>query len=327
MSPRRVPLAALLACAVILAACGGSDTGSQAAGTDEGAAVVETVESVGTVASGPEGSIAALLADDPAPDSALIWGTSQYTVGENRLSFLIVDANGELVDVPSAEVRVAAGGPDAIPDLDATAQNLQVGAPQATSNQDDFDVPFVYVANLQLDEPGTYTLLVEPEGKEIQAYGQIEVAAQSDVPAVGSPAVPSDNPTVEDDFPAKITTATPPDVDMLQYSVKDSLEAGVPFVVTFATPKFCVSRVCGPVVDIVDAVRKKFQDSDVRFIHIEVFEANDPERGYNQWMQEWHLPTEPWTFLVDGTGTIRDRFEGLITAGELEQAVQEELVS
>ncbi len=326
MSLRPVALAALAACSLVLAACGGSSSDSSSADTDQGAAVVETGEPAGTVASGPEGSIAALLNDNPAADSALIWGTSQYAVGENRLSFLIVDANGELVDAPSAEVRVARGGFDAIPDLEATAQNLPVGAPAATKNEGDFDVPFVYVAGLELDKPGTYSLLVEPKGKQIQAYGQIEVKAESDVPAVGSPAVPSDNPTVEDDFPEKITTATPPDVDLLQYSVKDSLEAGVPFVVTFATPKFCVSRVCGPVVDIVDAVRKKFESSDVRFIHVEVFQSNDPQQGYNQWMQEWNLPTEPWTFLVDGTGKIRARFEGLITAGELEQAVRDDLL-
>ena len=325
MRLRPVALAALAACSLALAACGGSSSDSSSADTDQGAAVVETGEPAGTVASGPEGSIAALLNDNPAADSALIWGTSQYAVGaepavvshrrRERRAGRRAERRGQRCPGRSRRDSRSRGN----------GQNLPVGAPAATKDEGDFDVPFVYVAGLELDEPGTYSLLVEPEGKQIQAYGQIEVKAESDVPAVGSPAVPSDNPTVEDDFPEKITTATPPDVDLLQYSVKESLEAGVPFVVTFATPKFCVSRVCGPVVDIVDAVRKKFESSDVRFIHVEVFQSNDPQQGYNQWMQEWNLPTEPWTFLVDGTGKIRARFEGLITAGELEQAVRDEL--
>jgi hypothetical protein len=83
--------------------------------------------------------------------------------------------------------------------------------------------------------------------------------------------------------------------------------------------------VCGPVVDIVDSVRQKFEGSGIRFIHIEIFEDNDPNRGYNRWTKEWHLPTEPWTFLVDGTGVIRARFEGLVTAQELEQAIRDTL--
>ena len=43
-------------------------------------------------------------------------------------------------------------------------------------------------------------------------------------------------------------------------------------------------------------------------------------------MQEWKLPTEPWTFLVDRKGTIVDRFEGTVSVTELEEAVQSKLV-
>jgi hypothetical protein len=313
------------ATAVALFVAGGCG-GSESAQPDDGGATVETVEASATIASGPEGSIAALLAEGSGDDVALIWGTKVYTVGANRLSFLIVDDTGQLVQAPRATVRVAKGGFDALPELEAAAENLPVGSPVDPSAEGDFDAPSVYVASVELGAPGMYTLLVEPEGSDIQAYGQIEVAAESAVPAVGAPAVPSDNPTIEDGFPEDITTATPPDVELLQYSVKDSIEAHAPFVVTFATPKFCASRVCGPVVDIVDDVRKRVEGSDVRFIHVEVFEANDPNRGLNQWMREWNLSTEPWTFLVDETGTIRARFEGLVTAGELEQAVRDFLL-
>jgi hypothetical protein len=321
---RRLLLGALAVAVLGAAACGGDSSEPE---PDEGAAaVVETDEPTAPVAAGPEGSIADLLAQGPGEDVAVIWGTAHYSVGSNRLSFLVVDSSGELIEAPGASVRVAQGGFDALPELEATAENLPVGSPVDPSTEGDFDAPSVYVANLELDEPGMYTLLVEPEGSDIQAFGQIEVAAESSVPAVGQPAVSSDTPTLEDGFPEDLTTATPPDVELLQYSIKQSLEDQVPFVVTFATPKFCASRVCGPVVDIVDEVRQRVGGDGVRFIHVEVFEANDPERGVNQWMQEWNLPTEPWTFLVDETGTIRARFEGLVTVGELEQSVRDHLL-
>jgi hypothetical protein len=101
----------------------------------------------------------------------------------------------------------------------------------------------------------------------------------------------------------------------------------VPFVVTFATPKFCSSRTCGPVVDVVEDVSRRLADEDVRFIHVEVFEDNDPAKGFNRWMQEWDLPTEPWTFLVDADGRIAARFEGTVSVHELEQAVRDHLLS
>ena len=71
---------------------------------------------------------------------------------------------------------------------------------------------------------------------------------------------------------------------------------------------------------------RRFEDDGIRFIHVEVFEDNDPAKGYNRWMQEWKLQTEPWTFLVNADGTIAARFEGTVSVNELEQAVREKLV-
>ena len=76
--------------------------------------------------------------------------------------------------------------------------------------------------------------------------------------------------------PRQITTSRPPDLPLLRYSIADSLAAHKPFVVTFATPKFCTSRTCGPVVDVVQAVRRRFERRGVRFIHVEVYTDNDP---------------------------------------------------
>jgi hypothetical protein len=70
---------------------------------------------------------------------------------------------------------------------------------------------------------------------------------------------------------------------------------------------------------VVDAVRR---ETGVRAIHVEVYEDNDPDKGINRWMREWKLPTEPWVFVVDRRGRIAARFEGSVSVGELEHAVQ-----
>jgi hypothetical protein len=94
----------------------------------------------------------------------------------------------------------------------------------------------------------------------------------------------------------------------------------------FATPEFCTSRTCGPVVDVVDAVRKRFVGSGVRFIHVEIYRDNEPTKGFNRWVREWHLPTEPWVFLVGRDGRIKDKFEGSVSTHELTAAVTRELL-
>ena len=102
----------------------------------------------------------------------------------------------------------------------------------------------------------------------------------------------------------------------------DSIAAHKPFVVVFATPRFCTSRTCGPVVDVVDRARRSFARSGIRFIHVEIYKDNDPAKGDNKWVRQWRLPTEPWTFIVGRDGRIKAKFEGSLSVRELESAVR-----
>jgi hypothetical protein len=149
------------------------------------------------------------------------------------------------------------------------------------------------------------------------------VKAHSTSPAIGAKAPASNTPTLASvgGHASAITTRAPPDRALLRYSITSSLAAHVPFVVAFATPRFCASRTCGPVVDVLDYVRRRFERRGVRFIHVEVYERNRPPLGYNRWMRQWRLTTEPWTFVVGRDGRIKAKFEGSVGVRELEQAV------
>jgi hypothetical protein len=111
----------------------------------------------------------------------------------------------------------------------------------------------------------------------------------------------------------------------LRYSIADSLAKHIPFVVTFATPRYCTSRVCGPVVDVVERVRRRFVGRGIRFIHVEIYKDNDPRKGRNQWVSQWRLPSEPWTFVVGADGLIKAKFEGSVSAGELGSTIKRKL--
>jgi len=133
------------------------------------------------------------------------------------------------------------------------------------------DVNRLYFAHVTLPEAGRYWLVAESVGSSIQAAGSIEVKRQTESPPVGSMAIASRNPTLKDAPARRITTASPPDTELLRHSIAESLKHKAPFVVTFATPAFCQSRTCGPTVDVLDAVRRRFKRSPIRFIHVEVY--------------------------------------------------------
>jgi hypothetical protein len=288
-----------------LAACGGSDEGSTP--SNEGNRV--TLDQLWRA---------------PGEDVGITPGTFDHGPGLVRFSFLIIRNNGQPVYRPKARFWVAEDR-DAAPFASSSARLEPVGVPGGY--EDDHGVTHLYVARVRLDRPGTYWVLAEPVGGvRIQALGNLEVESDPDAPEVGSKAYPSRTPTLESEpNVAALTTRDPPDYELLRHSVADSIAAHKPFVLTFATPKFCTSRTCGPVVDVVNAVRMRFALTDIRFIHVEVYEGNDPALGPNRWFQEWRLAEEPWTFLVGRDGRIKERFAGSFSVAELTAAVRKHL--
>lgn len=242
-------------------------------------------------------------------------GTSDYAPGPVRVSFLVLTHAARPIERSTARVWLARSLSDA-PFLKGTAR-LERVAPGIA----------VYVASLRVPHSGRYFLLAEPTGGyKIQGVATLDVPEKSQSPAIGASAFPSKTPTLEDAPAEKITTARPPDVELLRTSVQEALERHRAFVVVFATPKFCASRTCGPAVEIADSVRKRFGGSGIDFIHVEIYDENNPALGQNRWVQEWRLPTEPWVFLVGRDGRIKAKFEGAFSTDELARAVQRFLV-
>lgn len=304
-------LTGAIAAALVLVGCGGSST---AEGTTTSAASEPA----------QEGSLQARLDAQPGENVGLILGTSDFAVGENRLSFLVVGGNGQLVEAPTAKVYVARTLADT-PESTADARLLKLdphGDGSHTQKHVEPDAEALFVTRLTFPKAGRYWLVVDLPGKPTQGLFALDVKEKAAAPAVGEKAPPSDNPTLADAPAKEITTARPPDRELLRSSVKDALAAKVPFVVVFATPQYCTSRTCGPTVEIVDEVRRRSTDSEVRFIHVEVYKDNDPAKDVNRWMTEWKLPSEPWIFVVDDSGVIRTRFEGSASVEELEAAVK-----
>ena len=268
----------------------------------------------------PESGTLGAFLDRPGPDVAVVAGTSDYAVGELRVTFLVVDRQARLISKPRARLLVGTSL-DSRPLLETTARLEPIGIP-GQSEAAAGGARSIYVARFRLTKPGKYVFVAEPAGAEIQAFGNLQVSRRPSAPAVGARAIPSRTPTLASTHGdlAALTTAEPPDRSLLRYSIADSLAAHVSFVVVFATPKFCTSRTCGPVVDVVQVVQRRFPV--VRFIHVEIYQDNNPAQGRNRWVKEWHLPSEPWVFVVGRDGRIKARFEASVSVAELAAAVR-----
>lgn len=192
------------------------------------------------------------------------------------------------------------------------------------------DVRGLYVANVEFDEAGTWNAVLRPKDGPPTFDSPFSVDEDSVVPDVGEPAIPSQTVTsadsVEDDL-SDITTDTDPDPALYQHSLAELVANGQPTVLVFATPAFCQTATCGPMLDQVKSLRAELDSAAINWIHVEVYSNLDDPAALElvPAVVEWGLPSEPWAFVIDEAGTIIARFEGVVGNDELRNAVGDAL--
>lgn len=249
--------------------------------------------------------------------------------GQNRFSFAVFRV--DRTQVKDAEVAIYAArgaglsgkaiGPFPARIEDITTEEKYRA--QTTANDPDA-ATVVYVADVPLDQKGKWAfgaLVKNVDG----SYGASVVPTPGlvgqfeNIPQPGDKAPIISTPTVESvGDVSTIDTRIPPS------SMHEEDFANVvgrkPVVLLFATPQLCQSRVCGPVVDVAEQTKAEYGDR-VAFIHMEVYRDNDIGKGLRPQVAAYHLPTEPWLFVIDRSGDVSTVIEGPFSVVELKRAV------
>jgi hypothetical protein len=196
---------------------------------------------------------------------------------------------------------------------------------RATSTAEDpYASTVVYSAQIPFPSDGEYRLAaLVKEGGEIKGALLPQSAIVGEfhrVPSPGQAAPLIHTPTAKDvggDL-SKITTRVPPDtMNRVDYAEALGKE---PIVLLFATPKFCQSRVCGPVVDVAEQAQQEYGDK-AAFIHMEIYNDNDPSKFTRPQVRAFNLPSEPWLFTIDRRGVVQAAVEGAFGLELLHRAV------
>jgi len=276
----------------------------------------------------------------PLPTEALqvLITTSELVVGQNRFAFGLMKGR-TLVDAASVAVRIydlrdepprlTAEAPALYHKLEVVEQGKHVHIhPDGTRHvhSGETDVQGVFVAHVRFTRPGPWGVeILARQGDDPIDAARLTVQALADArtPTVGMPAPRSRNLVASDVNDLRtIDSSEPPDPRLHQHRIADAIAQGKPQVIVFATPRYCTSRVCGPVVDVVRTLIPTYGDRVV-FIHQEIWQAGAQQ--FSPAVEEWNLRSEPWIFVVDGRGMVRARFEGLTTRREVEAALRQVL--
>jgi hypothetical protein len=248
-----------------------------------------------------------------------------FVPGQTRFAFGLFDVAGPQIDDADVAVYLqgADGGKIAGP-FTARSESLEVQSPYRADSAGEGDATSVYVADVPPLDAGEHraVAVVRDDDDNLAATNfqtAINVAEQPKIPAKGESAPSVHTPTLDDvSDVSEIDTRVPPST-MHTDDLADVL-GEKPVVLLFATPALCLSRVCGPVVDIAEQVKAQYGD-DAAFIHMEIYEDNqyNPKNPkLRPQVEAFGLPTEPWLFVIDKDGKIQTRIEGAFSVTELE---------
>ena len=269
------------------------------------------------------------------PGFKFVLVSQEVAVDQARFTFVLLDQSEHAI----ADARVSVeflppGDHPAPPAAHAVYRKIALdGVPVPITEwyDPDAEVRGIYaIDRAPFDRSGEWELKVfihhanSESPVEIQA--SVQVQAESSTPRLGERVSPIEHRTAADvaDL-TEISTSPNPLPEMYQTSVGEALAEGQPFLVVFATPAFCQSRICGPVVETVASLIPDYGE-DIAFIHIEPYDL-DLIRGGGKFepsveAKAWGLPSEPWVFLVDASGRLTAKFEGIVTLEELEEAIK-----
>jgi hypothetical protein len=325
--PRTSALAgACLATALVLVGCGpqpGPSTPIQSGPASSGTAACPTAPSV------PD-DLAGWTPPTTAPPIVpfIINSAGQLVCGQNRILFTLLDSSDTPVGAPDRKASIAFYNLGRDPSKPiATVDGTFVWAIR--------DERGIYVANTSFPEAGTYGAEVKTTAGESTETVRLtfEVQPSSTVVRVGDRAPASKTPTLTDvgGDVTHISTDTHPDPAFYQTSVDQALSKHEPFVLIFATPKFCASRQCGPTLDSIKPYVTKYPS--VTFINVEpyklklvdgVLEADLDAVGGLQTAavtDEWHLVNEPTVYVVNSDGVVTANFDLIFSDAELTAAL------
>ena len=270
------------------------------------------------------------------PPVSLVVANSDLAVGDNRVSFGLVDREYMPVRPVAVELRAVYYEPGA-----ATGQvrhradaEFLPWPPEGRRGVFIADVAFDRAGTATGEAPGIWELhatFERRDGESLTVGAAVSVAAEHSVPFIGEPAPASETPTVADAADLGTISSSPePDPALYQLSVAEAVRAGKPAVISFATPSFCVSATCGPQVSDLSELARRYQ-GQANFIHVEVYrnphliEPGNPARELVPAVAEWGLVSEPWTFVVGRDGRIRARFEQYAPPDVVKTALEEAL--
>jgi hypothetical protein len=169
-----------------------------------------------------------------------------------------------------------------------------------------------------LTKPGIYTVSTD-SGPAVQVQTVDPSTLPYPKPGGKLPSVPTPT-TADTQGVTPICTQTPP-CPLHAVSLDQALGSGKPTVLLIATPAFCQTAICGPVLSVLLQAHANFAGK-ATFIHAEVYKQPQVEtKTLSPIVQAYGIDFEPSLFLVQADGTVQRRIDVIFDVDEVTEAL------
>ena len=272
------------------------------------------------------------------PDVQPVVLNSALAVGANRLTLGFFRSDTSLILEASGSVRLyhldesRQGAFVASHELQRAAFSQQTDHTHDDGSTHVHEDAFaaVFHASVDFDRTGNWAaaLDVEIEGKRhrgllVQPFVVLERTPE---PQVGDRLPESPHLTLGDgaDISA-VSSMREPIPEMNELTVPEAVASGKPVLVAIATPAYCQSRFCGPLMESVVVPLWQEFGGEVQFVHVEPYALDEVRSSGRlvpvQLLEDWRLQTEPWVFIAGRGGVVTAKFEGVASLEEVRAAL------
>jgi protein SCO1/2 len=263
------------------------------------------------------------------PELAVEVVSSSVWAGGASPAILALSGPGGPIADPHASVTVTLTSPDGAPSGVPTA---------AVAVQPPGETAVSYVVTLDIPTTGWWGLAVTAVSDGVTMAGATSVSAldPGSTAGLGRPAPSIATPTLDDvgGDALRITTDPLPDLRLSQVSTATALANGQPFVLIIDSARFKITTACGKALSLAKFMVDRWPD--VPFVHLEPFAYDvvtdtpvlegslaDPTlvpaaAAWGIGDAPWGASSMPWAFVVDGHGTVRAKYEGILGSDDLD---------
>ena len=282
---RFLALSASLGLGGLVAACGGSSSGSGAI----------------------DGVSGTLQVVKRFPTTGLVPGSIRLPISLGDTSGkLLTDGKVKLPQTLTGKVIDAASGDVVIASVSANKHDTNMATPYW---------PFI----VDVQKVGIYLLILDAAPESEMSF-QVEERENVLSPLVGDPLPPFDTPTLDNSRGVDpICTRSEGACPFHDITLTQALKSGKPVVYMIGTPAYCTSGTCAPGLDALVELAKKIGDAAV-FVHADVFTdktATTPAPA----VLAYKLTYEPLLYITDAKGMLMNRLDAVFDVTEMSSAL------